>query len=65
MGAERFKPTNENIYKIGDIVYAPVNPNLALVVRRYVHNVYYCKQKEHPELKKKVYFERELIALKS
>lgn len=61
MGINRTIATNENIFKEGDVVFAKVNPSLALVVRRYVHHIYYCKRQDHPEMKELVYFERELF----
>lgn len=33
----------ENKYKEGEIVYAKINPELKLVIRRYVDQIYYCK----------------------
>ena len=51
----------ENKFKEGEIVRAKVNPNLKLVVRRYVDRIYYCKIQEDPTQKELVYFERELI----
>lgn len=50
----------ENKYKEGSTVYATAEPNVALVIRRYVERVYYCLVKDHPNLKEQVYFEREL-----
>ncbi len=47
-------------FTAGDTVYAKVNPSLKLIVRRYVDQVYYCKEQEHPERQELVYFEREL-----
>ena len=60
MGINRSIATNENLFKEGDVVYTKEYPKVALIVRRYVHHIYYCKLKEHPEQKEKVYFEREL-----
>ena len=51
----------QNKYKAGDIVYAKVNPTLKLIIRRFVHQIYYCKEQENPERKELVYFERELV----
>ncbi|GAB3651176.1 hypothetical protein GCM10028791_19530 [Echinicola sediminis] len=51
----------QNSYNPGDIVYAKVNPNVKLVIRRYIDRIYYCKVHEFPENKDLVYFERELI----
>ena len=50
----------KNKYKEGEEVYAIVNPSLKLIIRRYVHRIYYCKIKEDPTRKELVYFEREI-----
>ncbi len=50
----------ENKYKEGQIVYSKTEPNLKLMVRRYVSRIYYCKIVEDPTRKELVYFEREL-----
>lgn len=52
----------ESKYKEGDTVVAIINPQVKLLIRRYIHDIYYCKIKEHPEMKELVYFERELSA---
>jgi hypothetical protein len=41
----------ENRYKEGDVVYAKVDPSLALIVRRYIREIYYCKIKSDPDRK--------------
>ena len=51
----------ENKYKEGEIVYAKVNPELKLVIRRYVDRIYYCKIQDEPDRKELVYFEREIM----
>lgn len=51
----------ENIYKVGQEVYAKVDPSLKLIIRRYVDRIYYCKIKEDLNRKELVYFERELM----
>ncbi len=51
----------QNKYHEGDTVTAKVNPELKLVIRRYVDQIYYCKIQDDPEQKELVYFERELI----
>jgi hypothetical protein len=50
----------ENKFKEGEAVRALEAPEVALVVRRYVDRVYYCKLVNDPEHKDLVYFEREL-----
>lgn len=52
----------QNRYESGDVVFAKVNPTLALVVRQYIDQVYFCKVQEDPDRKDLVYFERELVA---
>lgn len=50
----------ENKYKEGEVVHARVNPDLKLVIRRYVDRIYYCKVQEDLTRKELVYFEREI-----
>lgn len=49
-----------NLFKVGDKVFAKVNPTKLLIVRLFARNVYYCDVYNHPEEKEQVYFEREL-----
>lgn len=49
-------------YKEGDVVYAKEAPTLKLVVRRYIHRIYYCRAPDNPTGKDLVYFERELTS---
>lgn len=51
----------QNKYNVGDVIYAKSNPDVQLVVRRYIDKIYYCKTKAHPERKDLVYFEREIV----
>ncbi len=51
----------KNKYMEGEIVYAKVNPDLKLVIRRYVDKIYYCKIQDEPNQKDLVYFEREIL----
>lgn len=51
----------DNKYKEGEIVYAKINPNIKLIIRRYVDRIYYCKVFEDLNQKEQVYFEREII----
>jgi hypothetical protein len=53
----------DNKYKEGETVFAVENPNLKLVIRRYVDKIYYCTVFDQPEAKEKVYFERDLYNL--
>ncbi|SHJ09737.1 hypothetical protein [Aquimarina spongiae] len=36
-------------YKIGDTVFTKINPNISLIVRRYIGGVYYCGFKNDPD----------------
>jgi hypothetical protein len=51
----------ENKFKEGETVYAKEAPTLALTIRRYIDEIYYCKRTDHPEQKELVYFQRELV----
>ena len=50
-----------NKFKEGEVVFAKINPELKLVVRRYIDQIYYCKVQGDPGQKEHVYFERELM----
>ncbi|MGB3466629.1 MAG: hypothetical protein WBA74_15215 [Cyclobacteriaceae bacterium] len=52
----------ENIFKIGDIVYAKIPKGLKLIVKRYVNQVYHCKVYNHPGNREITYVEDELKA---
>ncbi len=54
--------TENNIYKVGETVYARIHPSQKLIVRRYVAKIYYCKVLSDPSLRELVYFERELMS---
>lgn len=47
-------------YKAGDRVHAKANPNMPLVVRRFLDQIYYCRKAGDPDGKDLVFFEREL-----
>jgi hypothetical protein len=51
----------ENKYAAGDKVYAKVDPNVELVVRRFVDRIYYCRFPHESDRKELVFFERELV----
>lgn len=51
----------EHKFKEGETVYAKEAPAIALVVRRYIDEIYYCKIADKTGLKELVYFQRELI----
>lgn len=48
-------------YNAGDVVYAKVNPEVKLIIRRYVTRIYYCQFADDPERKEVVLFEREIV----
>jgi deoxycytidylate deaminase len=50
-----------NKHKVGATVYAKVYPSQALIVRRFIKEIYYCQRKDDLTAKELVYFERELI----
>lgn len=52
----------DNIFKVGQIVYAKENPDLKLKVRRYLKRIYYCEVPSDPAHKDFAYYERELSA---
>jgi len=55
------KNEKEGKYMAGDIVYAKANPDVKLVVRRYVLRVYYCRFPDEPGRKELALYERELL----
>ncbi|MEQ9286609.1 MAG: hypothetical protein RIG77_06850 [Cyclobacteriaceae bacterium] len=54
----------ENKYGTGDTVYTKVNPDVMLVVRRYIGRIYYCQFPDEPDRKELALFERELVETK-
>lgn len=48
-------------YEAGATVFAKVHPEVELVVRRFVANIYYCQLADQSGQKDLVYFERELM----
>lgn len=57
-----FNSDMENKYKEGQVVHAKVDPEIKVVIRRYVARIYYCKVQNDPARKELVYFEREIEA---
>ena len=51
----------ENKFKEGEVVFAKINPELKLVIRRYLDKIYYCNVQDDPAQKERVYIERELM----
>jgi hypothetical protein len=50
----------DNKFMEGTEVFAKANPSTALIIRRYLDKIYYCKVKEDPTQEEQVYFEREI-----
>jgi len=50
----------DNKFLEGSEVFAKANPSIALIIRRYLDKIYYCKVKEDPSQEEQVYFEREI-----
>jgi hypothetical protein len=50
-------------YKVGASVFAKAIPDEALIIRRYVAKIYYCKLADNSDSTDLVYFERELMSL--
>lgn len=55
----------DNTYTEGEVVYAKERPEVALVIRRYIDRIYYCKNQKDPLEKERVYFDRELVPPKA
>jgi hypothetical protein len=53
---------NDNIYKIGSVVFAKSKPDVALVIMRYYHRTYYCLDAANPTGGQREYFEKDLIS---
>ncbi|MEQ9405597.1 MAG: hypothetical protein RIM99_18555 [Cyclobacteriaceae bacterium] len=51
----------ENRYAANDTVYSKANPDVKLVVRRYIHRIYYCGFPDEPKRKELALFEREVV----
>lgn len=49
-------------YKPGEKVFAKKDPNVALIVRRYIDRIYYCKFQDDPDKRELALFEREIVA---
>lgn len=54
--------TQEGIkFKIGELVFAKVDPKVKLRIRKYYSKIYYCTFVDHPERKELALFEREIV----
>ncbi|MEP7264233.1 MAG: hypothetical protein ABI772_07040 [Bacteroidota bacterium] len=51
----------ENKYQKGDFVHTKKNPQVKLIVRRFVGHTYYCIVKDDASKKEMVYLENELL----
>ena len=51
----------EHKFNEGETVYAKEAPEVKLIIRRYIDEIYYCKIADHTAGKERVYFQRELI----
>lgn len=54
--------SDENKYPVGAIVYAVVNPQRLLKIKRYYKRIYYCTLADDPGQRAHVYFQRELMS---
>jgi hypothetical protein len=52
---------NDNLYPVGTVVKAKVDPTLPLIIEQYNGRIYYCAAVDTPEHRHFAYFERELI----
>ena len=50
-------------YKVGSTVFAKVIPEEALIIRRYIARIYYCRLADKSDDTDLVYFERELMSI--
>jgi len=56
-----YRTNTDNIYKEGTFITAKADPELKLVIIKYLQRIYYCAVVSDPSRKHLVYFERELI----
>jgi hypothetical protein len=56
------KAPADNIYKEGTFITAKEDPDVQLVITKYMQRIYYCAVVGNAERKELAYFERELIA---
>ncbi len=54
------EPSSHSRYAEGQHVFAKINPERGLIIRRYHDRIYYCREVDRPE-KEYVYFEREIL----
>ena len=58
---KEMRAVKANKYSAGDEVYAKKDPEIKLIVRRYVDSIYYCRFPNEPDRKELALFERELF----
>lgn len=51
----------EEKFKSGEMVCAKTDQNTMLTVRRFVDEIYFCKDQAHLNQKERAFFERELV----
>lgn len=51
----------ERKFEEGDIVYAKADPQVKMIVRRYVARIYYCRFADQPDKKELALFDREIV----
>jgi hypothetical protein len=39
-----YKRKNDNIYRLGTVISTKLDPNVKLVIMKYIHNKYYCSE---------------------
>lgn len=56
---------NDNIYKTGSIVAAKKDPNVKLMIRKYIHRTYYCTVIGDAAISQLRYLEKDLLPSQS
>ncbi|HEY0654377.1 MAG TPA: hypothetical protein VGD65_14655 [Chryseosolibacter sp.] len=57
-----YQTNEDNIYAVGTFITAKEAPAVRLEITRYYQRIYYCSVVGSEAAKRKVYFERELVA---
>lgn len=52
---------NKTRFKPGDMVYAKVDADVKLIIRKYYAGIYYCTFVDQPDKKELALFEREIV----
>jgi hypothetical protein len=53
--------TTDNLFRVGTLIKARVEPDLQLKIMSYNQRIYYCGVVSDPKRKQLVFYERELI----